>query len=255
MIETTDALYARFRQAMECDPREEARARQCLQGLMNELLAHRDAPQDLRLQNMLLACRLRLRAVQNLSLAGRREEDFFPCRCEIREYTEDLCAAADLLLRPLGRRVRFEAPEEAMEAVVSPRDCGWLALELICNCALHCRGEEIGVTLEPRGGKRNRAFVLTVACEGRLDLDALHAAGGREGSGAAAMRRTAWLHHGALLWLEREGKAVAAFRIMGKACGRQECRPYSYSELPDYVELLKDPCSPVYIALAPAVGE
>jgi len=269
MIETTDALYARFRQAMDLpvEPSGEALARQSLQGLMNELLARRDMPRDLRLQNMLLACRLRLRAVQNISLAGRHEEDFLPCRCEIREYIEDLCAAADMLLRPQGRRVRFEAPEEAMECLCTPRDIGWLVLELVCNCALHCRGEEIAVTLEPRGRRRYRAFVLTVACAGTLDLDALHASGGRAGSGVAAMRRAAWRHHGALLSLGRDGKAVAALRLgtgqgiqghvkggwENQKSGRQECRPYS--ELPDYVELLRDPCSQVYIALAPAVGE
>ena len=229
----------------------EALARQALQDLMGALLARHDLRRDPRLQNMLLACRLRLRALQNMVLCAR--EEFLPTTfvpCELREFTADLCAAANMLLAPLGRAVRFRAPEEPMEALCAPRDVASLVLELICNCALHCPGEEIHVSLRPLGKKHNRAFVLTAECAGPLDLTALHAGILRAGSGAAAMQSVARLHRGALLWLERGGKSVAAFRLSGGQQGRaSDC----YAA-PDYVELLSDPCSPVYIALAPALG-
>ncbi|MCL2300687.1 MAG: hypothetical protein FWC27_11155 [Firmicutes bacterium] len=251
MIHTTNAPETLFRQAMEAPltPDGEMDARQALQYAMNGLLARRELKRDPRLQNMLLACRLRLRTLQNIILCARQESDFILRPCELREYIADLCAASNTLLAPLGRQVRFEAPEEPMECLCAPRDIGWLALELICNSALHCPGEEIQVKLEPRGKKRARACVLTVECEGPLDLDALHVSGLRAGSGVAAMQRIAWLHRGALLWLEREGKSIAVLRIEG---GRQEYRPYG--DMPDDVELLSDPCSQVYIALAPAAG-
>ena len=254
MIHTTNAPDALFRQAMAAplSPEGEGFARSAIQNAMENLLARRDLRRDPRLQNMLLACRLRLRTLQNIVLAAREEDEFIARPCELREYISDLCAASDLLLRPFGRTVRFGAPEEAMEALCAPRDIAWLALELICNCALHCPGEEIRLALEPRGNKHAHALVLTTQCEGSLDLDALHAAGLRAGSGIAAMRRIAWLHHGALLWLERDGMSIAALRLGGRTGGRQECRPYS--DAPDYVELLSDPCSQVYTALAPATG-
>ena len=264
MIITTDSLDALFRQAMKLpiEPEGEAFARDQLQALMDSLLSRRDLRHDPRAQNMLLACRLRLRALQNAVLAARREEDFMPCRCELREYTQDLCAAADLLLRPLGRIVRFYAPEVCMEALCAPRDYARLVLELICNCALHCRGEAIEVTLErKRRGRQGSAITLTVACEGALDLNILHAAGARAGSGVAALRRTAWLHHGALLWLERDGRSVAALRLGGMVL-RTTTPPFGHPstegnylcDTPDCVELLSDPCSMVYVGLAPAVG-
>jgi len=265
---TTDAPEALFRQAMEASaaalgapltPEREHEARLQLHGLLGDLLARRDMKRDPRLLHMLLACRLRLRALQNAALCAREEGDFLACPCELREYTADLCAAANVLLAPLGRAVRFEAPEEPMECPCAPRDYAWLALELICNCALHCPGEDIAVSLQPmgtpqpRGKKRARVFTLTVACEGPLDLAALHAAGLRSGSGVAAMRRVAWLHHGALLWLERDGRSVAAFRLGVRNQG-PGTRGTGWYDPPDYVDMLSDPCSQVYVALAPVTG-
>jgi len=157
--------------------------------------------------------------------------------------------------------VRFEAREEAMEALCAPRDIASLVLEMICNCALHCRGEEINLSLETkkrrgRRGQRGKdarqdsVITLTARCEGSLDLDSLHAAGQREGSGTAAMRRVARLHRGALLWLERDGISIAALRLSGRQGGRIA----DWYDAPDYVEMLSDPCSQVYVGLAPAVG-
>jgi len=257
MTTTTKSLDILFRQAMEAplSPEAEGCTRELLHSLTGSLLARRDLRHDPRAQNMLLACRLRLRALQNAVLCARTEDAFLPRPCELREYTADLCAAANLLLTPLGRCVRFTAPEEPMEALCTPRDYAALLLELLCNCALHCHGEEIVVALasKKRGhpcARRDSGAVLTltVECRGALDLDALHAAGQRAGSGVAAMQKTAWLHHGALLWLERDGKAVAAFRLPGTKAG------HPYSDTPDYVDLLSDPCSQVYASLAPAVG-
>lgn len=233
------------------NPEHEAEARSGLHSVMNELLAHRDLQDSIHLQTMLLACRLRLRSLQNMLLSVRREAAFAPMPCDIRGCTEDLCAASDLLLAPFGRRLCFDAPEQAIVCLCAPRDYAWMLLELICNAALHCDGEEIRVALEPRG-RRNPACVLTVECDGTLDLEALHAAGIGQNSGTAALRRTAWLHRGTLLWLAQEGKSVAALRLPGV---RGESRGYiSMPDLPDAVDLLSDPCSPVYIALAQAIG-
>jgi len=265
MIHTTNVPEALFRQAMDVPltPEGEIPARQAIQAVMNDLLARRELRHDPRLRNMLLACRLRLRALQNIVLCAREEEDFLARPCELREYAQDLCAAANLLLAPLGRQVRFSAPEEPMEVLSAPRDIAWLLLELICNSALHCPGEEIHVTLESAGAPRSRdrkrpCGVLTVECEGPLDLAALHASALRAGSGIAAMQKIAWLHRGALLWLERGGKSVAALRLSGRHGMENKSGKWlasqPYDDAPDCVELLRDPCSLVYIALAPAVG-
>jgi len=265
MIHTTNTPDALFRQAMEAPltPEGEIDARRALQSAMNDLLARRDLRRDPRLRNMLLACRLRLRTLQNTVLCARQESEFIIYPCELREYLSDLSAASNTLLAPLGRQVRFNAPEEPMEVLCAPRDIAWLALELICNSALHCPGEEIHVSLSPRGKKRTRAYVLTVECEGRLDLNALHASGLRTGSGIAAMQRVAWLHRGALLWLER-GRSIAVLRISGEQStvlrtttptfGHPSQEGNCWCDMPDYVELLSDPCSQVHIALAPVIG-
>jgi len=260
MIITTKTPDALFKQAMEAPltPEGEGFARAALQSAMNELLARRDLRHDPRALNMLLACRLRLRTLQNIVLAAREEGDFIVRPCELREFISDLCAASDMLLCPLGRKVTFEAPEEAMEALCAPRDIAALVLEMICNCALHCRGEEIRLSLEAKQRGRQTArrdnapcvLTLTAACEGALDLAALHAAGERAGSGVAAMQRIAWLHRGALLWLERNGEAIAALRLSGKTGGRMA----DWYDAPDCVELLSDPCSQVYVGLAPVLG-
>jgi len=262
MIDTTKAPEALFRQAMESPltPENEGFARASLQNAMNGLLARRDLKYDPRALHMLLACRLRLRTLQNIVLCARREDEFIARPCELREYISDLCAASDMLLRPLGRTVRFEAPEEAIEVLCAPRDIASLVLEMICNCALHCRGEEIALLLEAkrrRGRQCARrdngacSITLTARCEGGLDLEALHAGVLREGSGAAAMQRVAWLHRGALLWLERDGVAVVALRLSGRTGGRMA----DWCDVPDDVEMLSDPCSQVYVGLAPAVGK
>ena len=111
----------------------------------------------------------------------------------------------------------------------------------------------ISLEAKKKRGRRESAITLTAKCKGSLDLEALHAAWRREGSGVAAMQRTAWLHRGSLLWLERDGVSIAALRLGGinRAGGWPAGHPYSYSDVPDYVEMLSDPCSQVYVGLAP----
>ncbi|MDR0530498.1 MAG: hypothetical protein LBG83_00295 [Oscillospiraceae bacterium] len=253
---TREQLYDQFEQAMALpvDPAGEMRLRGALQALMGELLACRAG--DPRAKMMLLACRLRLRALQNMILARREDIAFAPQRCDLRTWTEDLCAAADMLLHPLGRSVRFDDPEEIIEAPCAPRDIGWLLLELICNCARHCPGEEIVVTLTcKRWRRRPVACVLKTECRGELDLPRLHAAGAC--SGTAALRRVAALHRGSLLWLGCGGLAVAALRLPLREPGSRwlASRGQEMAETPDFVELLSDQTSMVYTALAPVTGE
>jgi hypothetical protein len=220
---------------------------------MDELLRH-DMRRNLRARNMLLACHLRLRALQNTVLCTRPAEEFALQRCDFGAWAEDLCAAADMLLHPLGRTVKFEAPPEFLEAACAPRDLAWLLLELICNCARHCHGSEIGVWLQcRRSGARRRphACILTVACSGQISLRRLHDAVQRPGSGVAAAQRVANLHMGSLLWLERGGAAVASLRFPLHAANEQRL---PLAESPDFVELLSDQLSLLYTALAPAVG-
>ena len=115
-------LEDQFRQTMDLPVTHEgeARLRGALQTLMSALLARPDFRHEFKLQNMLLSCRLRLRKLNNLLAATRAEESFVLRRCELRSITEDLCAAADLLLSPLGRGLRFEAPEQLTDAVCAP---------------------------------------------------------------------------------------------------------------------------------------
>jgi len=254
-----EQLTDQFQQAMRLPVNEagEMRLRGALQALMGELLL-RNPKYDMRAQSMLLACHLRLRALQNTVLAGRGEEDFAPQRCDLRSWFEDLCAACDMLLHPLGRSVILEAPEEPIEAACAPRDIAWLLLELICNCARHCEGEEIRVAMDLKrkrrganhhsGQRRPAACFASVACEGELDLRRLHAAGQRPGTGIAAVQRTAYLHGGSMMWLGRDGLSIASLRIPLRPCGA-----IPLAETPDFVELLSDQLSPVYTALAPAV--
>ena len=56
-------------------PESEDIARAALHGAINALLSDRRLRHDLRLQNMLLACRLRLRSLQNAVSALRQEDD------------------------------------------------------------------------------------------------------------------------------------------------------------------------------------
>jgi hypothetical protein len=220
---------------------------------MAELLSRRDLIRNPTWQGRLLACRLRLRLLQLAVLAARVPDEASFCRCDLRELAEDLCGAADLLLHPQGRSVRLEAPEAPIEADCIPRDLTWLLLELICNAARHCPGEEITLRLSPRRAPRKSkraAVVLSVECAGSLDLEALHASMRREGAGAAALLGIANEHRAPLLWLEQEGRSVAALRLPARSAHP----PAAWHEPPDFVELLSDQCSPVYIALAACTG-
>lgn len=252
-----EPLREQFQQAMRLpvDEAGEMRLRGALQALVGELLP-RNLKYDMQARGMLLACRLRLRLLQNTVLAGRAEDDFALQRCELRSWFEDLCAAADLLLHPLGRAVLFDAPEEIMEAACASREIAWLLLELICNCARHCDGEDICVEmrlkrpagLSARHGRAG-ACVTTVSCIGELDLRRLHDAGRRQGAGISAVQRIAWLHGGSILWLRRDDLSVASVRIPLRPNAKAP-----YAETPDFVELLGDRLSPVYTALAPAAA-
>ena len=263
---TSEQLEDQFRQTMGLPVTREGerRLRGALHALTGELLSRPDLKHDHKLQSMLLACRLRLRKLQNL-LASTREEDAFALRrCELRSLAEDLCAAADLLLSPLGRGVRFEAPEVCIDAVCAPQEFSWLVLELICNAARHTPGEEITLRLElksPPRQRRPRACVLTVESAGDIDLARLHASASQPGTGASAMLRTAWLHHGALLWLARDGKSIAALRLPlqgvqqpGFRAQGDPLRLVPAWDAPDFVDLLSDQCSQVYVGLAQAIG-
>jgi len=250
----TTVLTDNFRAAMDLPLvlENEAVLRGALHELMHDLLADPCRKHDMKLQNMLLACKLRLRALQNLHAAQTQVEDVAMWRCDIRTMLEELCAAADLLLSPYGRAVRFEAPPVLVEAACAPRELAALVLELICNAARHTHGEEIAVTIhlkKPRRSRKESACVITVESDGCIALAKLHAGVKQKGSGVSAALRTAWLHHGALLWLAREGKAVAALRLPLKKSG--SLPPW---EPPDLVELLSDQCSQLYIALTQVCG-
>jgi len=245
-------IEEQFRAVMELPlaAENEARLRAALQELMYNLLADPQRKHDFKLQSMLLACKMRMRALQNLIACGKSETTFW--RCDIRSMAEDICSAADLLLSPLDRAVHFEAPEEYIEAACSPRDFSWLVLELICNAARHTHGEDITVRMQPKRPLKHRkpnACVLTAESAGSIDLGQLHASCSREGSGVSAMLRTAQLHNSTLLWLGRDGQSVAAWRFpLQKPSGLLEW------EAPDLVELLSDQCSQVYVALAQVCG-
>ena len=248
MIMTEQASEALFRQAMAVpvSPESESIARSALHNAMAALLATPAQTRSPRVQNQLLACRLRLRALQNIVLCARSENGFAVQPCDLREPLFSLCTAADVLLAATGRTVRFTAQEIPMPALCAPRDITWLALELVRNCALHCTGGEIEVLLEASRPRKRRILTLTARCEGHLDLEALHAGVLRTGSGAAAMQRTAYLHGGALLWLEQNGISTAVFRLDSSTSERAVVR----CDVPDCAQLLGDPCSVVYIGLA-----
>ena len=251
---TEEQLDIQFRQAMRlpANAAGEPRLRGALQALMEELLC-RDLKQDIRAQSMLLACRLRLRSLQNAVSALRQEDDFAPLRCDLRAWFEDICAAADMLLHPLGRPVVFEAPEERIEAACAPREIAWLLLELICNGIRHgewpAANGEIRVTMTLNRAKKHirpTACTITVTNPGELDLRRLHTSGQRAGSGVSAVRRIAYLHVGSLLWLNRDHLTVASLRLPLRPCAG-----LPLAETPDFIELLSDQLSPVYTALSP----
>jgi len=245
-----EQLDVQFRQAMRlpANAAGEARLRGALQPLMEELLC-RDLKQDIRAQSMLLGCRLRLRSLQNAVSAARQEADFAPLRCDLRAWLEDICAAADMLLHPLGCPVVFDAPEKRIDAACAPREIAWLLLELICNGVRH--GETGGIRIEmtlnrAKKHRRPAACTVTVTSPGALDLRRLHVSGQRDGSGVSAVRRIAYLHYGSLLWLAQDNLTVASFRL--------PLRPFvglPIAEPPDFIELLSDQLSLEYTALSP----
>ena len=257
---TEEQLNTQFRQTMRLPANEagELRLRGELQTLMEELLC-RDLKQDTRAQSMLLGCRLRLRLLQNMIAAERKEDNFISLHCDLRTWLADLCAAADMLLHPLGCPVVFDALEQRIEAACAPREIALLLLELICNGIRHgewpatgeqpATGEKIHVAMTlNRAKKHNRPATCTIAVTspGALDLQRLHISGQRAGSGAAAMQHTAYLHAGSMIWLNRNGHTIASLRL--------PLRPYAglpLAETPDFTELLSDQLSPVYTALSP----
>ena len=251
---TEEQLNAQFRQTMRlpANAAGELRLRGALQTLMDELLC-RDLKQDTRAQSMLLGCRLRLRLLQNAVNSTRDEAAFASLRCDLRTWFEDLCAAADMLLHPLGCPVVFEAPEECIKAACVPREIALLLLELICNGIRHgewpAAGGEIRVAMTLHRTKRHRSLTsctVTVTTPGAIDLRRLHASGQRAGSGVSAVRRIAYLHHSSLLWLNRDNLTVASLRL--PLCS---CAGLPMAETPDFIELLSDQLSPVYTALSP----
>jgi|GEM_PF-641217 len=250
---TEEQLNAQFRHTMRlpANAAGELRLRGALQTLMEELLC-RDLKQDTRAQSMLLGCRLRLRSLQNAVFSAKKEDEFAPLRCDLRTWLEDLCAAADMLLHPLGCPVVFNAPEECIEAACAPRELAWLLLELICNSVRHgeyAAGREIRVEMTLNRAKthtRSISCAITVTNPGALDLQRLHMSGQRTGSGVSAVRRIAYLHVGSILWLERDSLTVASLRLPLRSCAG-----LPIAETPDFTDLLSDQLSPVYTALSP----
>ncbi|MCL2105712.1 MAG: hypothetical protein FWH26_01405 [Oscillospiraceae bacterium] len=254
-IEPMDELQSAFRElmALPAGPETEARLREELHGLMSAILGRADFKGNPKLRHMLLACRLRLRLLLHRLAAAQPEARFAPQACELRELSEDLSTAADLLLSPLGRVVLFTSSHSVAEAACAPRDFSWLLLEMLCNAACHTQGEEIRVTLDKRGAgaRETPCLLLSVASEGQIELPRLHAAAARPGSGVSAMLRTAWLHRGSLLWYGDEACVRCVLRLPLLE---------SYGSLlpvwdpPDFVQLLCDQLSPVYTAFSPCVG-
>ncbi len=288
-------LQAAFQQAMRTPPGpgHEAPLREQLHLLMGALTARQDLKYDAKLQSMLLACRLRLRRLLHGCAFAAGDDAFFPCACELRELTEDICTAADLLLSSLGRSVLFVAPDEAFSAACAPRELGWLLLEAICNAFCHTHGQEIRVTLEQKGSREEGYVLLRTESAGKIDLLRLHTSANHAGTGTSAMLRIAWLHRGSLLWHEANGSAICSLRMPlrqrenpaaapptgsfkrnialhgrphknnrprlrllegGAGGGYAAPLPPAAQEQPDFVQLLCDKLSPVYTALAPCIG-
>jgi hypothetical protein len=253
-VPATDQLLEQFREVMRlpAEPPWEAALREGLQRLMAALLLQEGLKTDAMLQHMLLACRLRLRALQNLCAGMRRPAQFFEQPCDLLSLVEDHCAAADLLLGAVGRGVCFSSGESQMEVYCAPHELGWLLLEMICNAALHTPGAAIDVALECKSGA-NPCLLLRTQSEGGIDLARLHRAAAKPGSGACAMLRTASLHQGSLLWCGEGDRSVCALRLPLRQNGAAQELALPFDP-PDFMDLLYDQLSPVYTALAPCIG-
>jgi len=220
--------------------------RSALHALMFELLQPPARKHDPSLQGMLSQCHLRMRELQLLVDATRDEHEFALQHCDLRSLLEDLCAATDLLLSPHGRSITFTAPHELVELPCAPRELTFLVLELIANALRHTCSEDVTVTLR----RKTHAITLTVESTGRLDLDELHRHAQQPGSGTSAMLRTAWLHRGTLLWLQRNKKSVVSLKLPTDLD-----MPRHHYDSPDLVDLLADQCSPIYVGLAQVISQ
>lgn len=244
-------LYSdNFRTALHTPlAREHEQALRCaLHALMFELLQYPNRKQDPTLQQVLLQCRLRLRTLQMLVDSTRDEHELALQHCDVRSLLEDLCAAADLLLRPHGRNVIFSAAPERMVLACAPHELCRLMLELLANALLHTHGAEITVTLR----RASHAISVNVQSTGNIDLNQLHQHAQRPGSGTSAMLCTARLHRGTLLWLQRNEKSVASLKLPTDLANSEHA-PQALFDAPDLVDLLADQCSALYIGLAQVI--
>ncbi|MDR2646845.1 MAG: hypothetical protein LBB67_01790 [Oscillospiraceae bacterium] len=248
-INSIAQLQAAFRQTMDLPAQvsNEADVREQLQRMMSALLAHRQIKTSAQLQNMLLACRLRLRTLQNKIAAVKPDSQHAPRDIAVAPLLEDVAAAADLLLAPFGRNIVFLSSENQAYVRCDPRALIWLELEMLCNAVRHTPGEEITVHLTAA----QASVTLQAESGGFIDLQSLHDSLKRDDSGSAAMLRTAQLHSGSLLWSTSGTRAVCALRLpRSKAYNPRQSR----ADVPDFVDLLCDQLSPVYTALAPCIG-
>jgi len=198
------------------------------------------------LEQLTLGCHKKLRALQNLIACKqtRLPEEAF----DAAELLEELCRACDFALSGSGRHVWFYSEAESLPVRGFPRSISNAVLNLIANACQHGTGSEVLLRLRENaaygGGAMGGGALLEVINAGALDCAALARGAARRGSGLRAVRTAALANGGRLLFHSRAGFVHAVLHLPPTEKSAQ------LSPCPDFVELLCDRLSPVYIGLA-----
>ncbi|MDR1734011.1 MAG: hypothetical protein LBR73_03920 [Oscillospiraceae bacterium] len=241
-----ESLRQEFRHVMRIPvgAAHEGDLRDALHSLLDKLLNHPLSKRDTFLQTMTRAALLRLRALEFALLRRKEEYRATDSTYEIWELCEDLAAAADVLLAPLGRKVTFTHPVDEGFLRTDKKVFRLMFLEAVCNAALHTQGEEINIRLR----LFSETATLRFASAGTLDFEKLHGALQSGDGGAAAILRQTRLLGGSVLWTQDGAEAVCALRLPVESTGKATI---SWLGAEDFTAMLLDRLSPVYVALSP----
>lgn len=184
------------------------------------------------------ACYRKLRQLENMCAATAADLALRPY--DLREVLEALCYASDLALSGTGKRVRFYAGNAAPIALCCIRSLETALMNLLLNACLHGTENEVFVTLSARADHA----AVSVQNSGICTLPRLHYASLVPGSGLAAAHSAAKAGGGTLLFSQKGTQLTATL-----------CLPlHSYAATPvpytDFVDLLCDRLSPVYVGLS-----
>lgn len=186
-------------------------------------------------------CYRKLRRLRNFSSSEKTAAA--PELCNLRELVDSICCACDLSLSILGKRVFLIEGGGQILARCNAQDVTEIIVNLISNSCLYSESNDIFVS----AGAAGQRVVIEVFSSGKMNIPAVRKSIQQKGSGLNACAALAHSNGGTVFFCSKNSFAMSVLAL-------DSCRSGRPVSSVDFVELLCDRLSPVYVGLSSVIA-